>query len=252
MNRHGDWTIFHYQIVSSTQHIAAELVRGGMYDHAVVVATRQTAGYGRKGDDWRDEPGSALLATLILRPDDARNTSSSTMIAALAIADAILTLTGLRAEIKWPNDVLLNRRKVAGILADASWIGMTLEALRIGIGVNVGGSREAFIVAGLPMATSIAAETGQSFTVETTLDTILDHFTRLEAIVASEGTASIVAAWRDALTTLGKPVIATMVDGTVIQGTARDIAEDGSLLVMTNSGCVVTLRSAAVRSLRHK
>ena len=157
----GSWTILRYAAVDSTQRVAADLIASGTPHRTVVVAERQTAGYGRKGDPWHDQPGASLLLTIIVRPRDPLSVPRYPMIAALACIEAIRVVSGLDAVLKWPNDVLLNGRKVAGILGDATWQGGRIEALRLGIGMNITGERAAFDARGLPDATSIAAETAK-------------------------------------------------------------------------------------------
>jgi BirA family biotin operon repressor/biotin-[acetyl-CoA-carboxylase] ligase len=97
--RIGPWTVFRYDTVDSTQRVAADLIAAGAAHRTAIVADRQTAGYGRKGDAWQDEPGASLLLTLILRPENVHHVPKLAMIAALAGIDAIAAVAGARAVI---------------------------------------------------------------------------------------------------------------------------------------------------------
>jgi BirA family biotin operon repressor/biotin-[acetyl-CoA-carboxylase] ligase len=104
---------------------------------AVVVADEQTAGRGRQGRRWLAPAGTAILSSTLLRPPAGRRQPELSLVAGVAVADAIEATLGLSAQIKWPNDVLVNRKKVAGILAEARG-----DAVVLGIGVNVNQRRD--------------------------------------------------------------------------------------------------------------
>lgn len=245
------WTIYRYETVDSTQRIAADLVAAGAAHYTAVVAERQTAGYGRKGDVWHDAPGISLLTTLILRPAEGCAMPHLAMIAALATIDAIATVGGVHAVIKWPNDVLLNGRKVAGVLGDATWRGGHLEAVRIGIGINVGGDRATYTRQSLPDATSIAAETGTGIDREALLVSLLHSFAVRSDRLACGAVEETVAAWRSALWTVNRAVVVTHRDGRVIHGIAEDVTSEGDLIVTTDGGARMLLAATEARSLRH-
>ena len=132
----SDWRF--YPEVGSTNDIALEWVRQGAPDWALVVADAQTAGRGRDGRRWVTEPGHSLAFSLALRlsPAETRHCSRLAALAALGLIGALSGM-GLKATLKWPNDVLLSRRKVAGVLVEVSWQSDQVEAAVIGMGVNV-------------------------------------------------------------------------------------------------------------------
>ncbi|MGI8687597.1 MAG: biotin--[acetyl-CoA-carboxylase] ligase [Thermomicrobiales bacterium] len=247
----GPWIVYRYETVGSTQRVAADLVTAGAAHRTAVVADRQTAGYGRKGDAWHDEPGASLLVTLILKPTAAGQMPHLAMIAALAVIDAIAAVGQVHATIKWPNDVLLNGRKVAGILGDATWRGSHLEAVRLGIGLNVGGDRASFLRRSLPDATSIAAETGCGIDRDAIFAALLNHFAAREDRLDCGETAETVAAWRCAVTTIGRAVVVILHDDRVIRGFAEDVTSDGDVIVRTDEGTSLHLAASETRSLRH-
>jgi BirA family biotin operon repressor/biotin-[acetyl-CoA-carboxylase] ligase len=124
-----------------------ELLGADMPEGAVAACNEQTAGRGRLGRSWGAPSGTAILVSLLLRPPPERVVSELSLVAGTAVAEALETATGLAVQVKWPNDVMLNRRKVAGILAEAA-DGVVV----VGIGVNVNQER-----GGLPTDTKVAA-----------------------------------------------------------------------------------------------
>lgn len=133
----GDWR--YLKETASTNDDAALWVATGCPDVTVVLADSQTRGRGRLGRQWFTPPGSALAISVILRPRpaEAANPARITALGALAVCSMIDNLCALTAEIKWPNDVLLNGKKVCGVLNETHWLGEQLQAFILGIGVNV-------------------------------------------------------------------------------------------------------------------
>lgn len=141
--------IRYYDRIDSTNLEAARWVEAGAPDLALVVADEQTSGKGRQGRKWYTPPGAALAFSLILRqagtvfasPDQEERASQAnqriTALGALAVCEALHTRYRLPAQIKWPNDVLLQRKKTGGVLAEAHWQGDQLHAIILGIGINV-------------------------------------------------------------------------------------------------------------------
>jgi BirA family biotin operon repressor/biotin-[acetyl-CoA-carboxylase] ligase len=113
------------------------LLGSDLPEGAVAVTDHQTGGRGRLGRTWVDAPSTAVLVSVLLRPPPNRRAPELSLVAALAVAEAVEAATGLSTQIKWPNDVMLDRRKVAGILAE-----MRDGAVVVGVGVNVNQSRE--------------------------------------------------------------------------------------------------------------
>ncbi len=132
--------VVYFPRVGSTNDVAAEWASQGAPDLSLAVADEQTAGRGRAGRKWYTPPGSALAMSLILRPaspEPALALPRMTALGALAVSEALTKDYGLQTQIKWPNDVLLAGDKVAGVLAEAHWLGNDLQAIVLGIGINV-------------------------------------------------------------------------------------------------------------------
>src|SRR5215216_2280329 len=128
----------YFDSIGSTNNEALAWATSGANDLSLVIADEQTAGRGRLDRKWFTPKGAALALSLILRPtaEEKPHLSRITGLAALALTDTLRTY-GLISQIKWPNDVLLNGRKVAGILVESVWSGETVDCLVIGVGVNV-------------------------------------------------------------------------------------------------------------------
>ncbi|HEU5206291.1 MAG TPA: biotin--[acetyl-CoA-carboxylase] ligase [Gaiellaceae bacterium] len=141
------------------------LVDTSLPEGAIVVADHQTAGRGRLGRTWETPPGKALLVSILLRPPDERNPAEISLVAGVAVADALERTLGLSVQLKWPNDVMLRRRKVAGCLAEARD-----DVVVLGIGVNVNQTRDE-----LPAtAGSVLTLTGRELDREDLLATLLE------------------------------------------------------------------------------
>ena len=159
------------------------------------------------------------------------------MLASLAVVHGIKAATGLRAEIKWPNDVLINGRKVCGILIESDVQGDRVNHSVIGIGVNVNLKLAGFPEI-LPIATSLSDELGRDVSRLSVLRCLLVELEKLYQALSSGG--SIYEEWRDRLVTLGKKVRATTVDN-VYEGVAESVAPDGSLLLRGLDGSLTKI-----------
>lgn len=131
--------IRYFDTIGSTNDEALDWVQAGAQDGCLVVANQQTHGRGRLNRRWITHPGAALAFSLVLQPtqEEIDRAGFFSPLGALAICQALEGLPGLRPQIKWPNDVLLLERKVAGILVETSWLENRLQGMIIGIGVNI-------------------------------------------------------------------------------------------------------------------
>jgi BirA family biotin operon repressor/biotin-[acetyl-CoA-carboxylase] ligase len=224
----------------STMDMAREAALHGAPEGTVAVADEQTAGRGRLQRTWISPPRVNVMSTIVLRPPDAAMRQAA-MIAPLAVVEACDEVAGVRCDIKWPNDILLGGKKLAGILIETDLGGDTpLVLVGTGVNVNFDSSQYAEI---RDIATSLRAATGRAHDREALLAAYLLSFERLYA-QARTG-VSIRNAWRARLVTLGLPVAATWPGGSVT-GTAHDVDEDGSLLVRTADGTLVTVEAGDV------
>ncbi len=241
------------QAATSTQDEAKRLVQAGAPHGAVVVAAEQTAGRGRLGRPWTTLP-DALAFSLILKPAMApANAPRVTITTGVAVAAALSSL-GVEAGIKWPNDVVVPAttpgplglwRKVAGVLVEVTFLGARLEAVVVGVGVNVRRPP-----AGIPdeIATLAGAlsDTGYAGTKEAVLKAILVELAaRLPALTDDFAYAGVLAEHRRRSATLGKSV--TVQDGgEALTGRAIDVDGEGCLIVSDGGGHLRTIRAGDV------
>jgi BirA family biotin operon repressor/biotin-[acetyl-CoA-carboxylase] ligase len=220
----ADAAIVRLARVDSTQSVAFELAEHGAADRTVVVADEQSAGRGRRGRRWRAPAGTSLLVSILVRsrlPRTQLATLSPT--AAVATAEALRRVAPVAARLKWPNDVLIGGKKIAGILLESRLEGAAPVTV-LGIGINLGQREFPPELAG--SATSIALETGQPVDRDAMLAMLLEEFDRWRAQLEGEGFAPVRERWRALSDTLGRRVT---VDG--VTGVARDLDQDGALLV---------------------
>lgn len=214
--------IVRVDVVDSTQRLAFELAAGGAADGTVVVADHQTAGRGRRGRAWQAAPQTSLLMSLVIRPRlAAHETPRLSFVAAIAVAEAIEELTGFTPRLKWPNDVLLAGRKVAGILLESR---AAASLVVIGVGVNV--RQTGFPAALGDGAISVRAATGIDLDRDRLLAAVLDRFDHWRVRIEQEGFAPVRERWMALADTIGRTV---HVNGVV--GRAVDLAADGALVI---------------------
>ncbi len=237
--------IHRFTTVSSSMDVCRVLAQQGADEGAVVVADAQTAGRGRVGRAWFSPPGQSLYVSVLLRPRLApRQVSWLTMIGALAVVDVVVRLLpspqrqrspsrgeGAGVGIKWCNDVLLDGKKLAGVLVETSFTGEQLDYAILGIGLNVNTRFDGAPAEVRARATSLREEFGVAFDREVVLASLLNAF----AVRWSELPASPTAGYASHLETLGKRVRLTVGDETV-EGEAMRVEDDGALVVHTASG----------------
>ena len=230
----------HHESIGSTQDRARELAEAGAEEGTAIFAEEQTAGRGRLGRGWESPPRQNLYLTLVLRPPAVALRSLS-MLAPLAVAEAVEAVTGLSPDIKWPNDMLLNGRKLAGVLIDSQVVGPDAYTL-VGIGVNVNLEPALYPpIAGI--ATSLRAELGREVAREPLLAELLGRLERLyQALLAGE---SPHEAWRARLVTLGQRIQVRHGD-TVEAGVAEDVNAEGALMLRRDDGSLLVLDAGEV------
>ena len=218
----------------------AEAVRLAGHAPAWVMAAEQTAGRGRRARPWASPRGN-FHATLILRPDEpAATVALRSFAAALALYDACVALTGLPAAfaLKWPNDVLLNGGKLAGILLESHGAGAGVAHLCIGIGVNLIAAPEASQVEpGALLPVSLLAETGLRIEPEAFLNALAPAYARWEASLTTQGFAPLRRAWLSHAARIGEPITARTGSQTR-HGIFDTIDDTGALILRTAQGPV--------------
>ncbi|TAJ22713.1 MAG: biotin--[acetyl-CoA-carboxylase] ligase [Nitrospirae bacterium] len=233
-------TLHVLQETASTNGDAMTLAQQGAEDGTVVVAERQTAGKGRLGRRWYSPPGDNLYCSVILRRmptpvELPRWLSVVPLMAAVAVARAVQTVTGLKPSLKWPNDILVGDRKLGGLLCESSLAGPHKTVVVIGIGLNVNTARENFPEELREIATSLASETGRPVDRASLLASLLSELETYAEALLTQPLDRLLSGYARLCSTLGRRVRVHMADGTVVEGLAESLAPDGSLRIARES-----------------
>ena len=222
--------VIYYPRLTSTMEVAKQEAQRGAVEGTVVVADEQTGGRGRIKRAWLS-PKDNIALSLVLYPSIVY-LPSLIMLASLAVVHTIETVTGLRSQVKWPNDVLVNGRKACGILIESSIRGNIVDYAIIGIGINVNLKLSDFPEIS-STATSLSDELGMDVSCLSVIRKLLVEIERLYLALQAGG--SIYEEWRDSLVTLGKKVQVKS-GKTMYEGVAESVARDGSLLLRHSNG----------------
>jgi len=244
--------IIYLNSIGSTNDYAKKAASEGAPDGTVVVADMQTAGKGRLGRFWQSPAGKGIYLSVILRPDASpAHMQIITVAAAAAAVTAIEKSTGLKTLIKWPNDIVIDGKKVCGILTEMNSELDRVNYIVLGIGFNYSQDKEDFPGELADRATSlkICSETrGIKFEKKTKLILIREFLKELDKLYEDilEGrSARILSTWKANTATLGKEVRVTCRDAEYT-GTAVDITEDAGLLVRMSDGTLREIKSGEV------
>jgi BirA family biotin operon repressor/biotin-[acetyl-CoA-carboxylase] ligase len=224
------WKIRRFAEIDSTNRWVLDQARAGAAAGLVAVADHQTAGRGRRGRVWTAPPGSSLLVSVLLRPAlDAERVQVVTMATALALADAVAAVAGVQATLKWPNDLLVGDRKLAGLLAEADVSADgDMRAVVVGAGCNI--EWHDFPAELAETATACNIEAGRSVDGDDVLAAFLEHLSaRLEDL------DGVVAAYTPRLSTIGRRVRVDLGERTIV-GRADGVDASGRLLLTPDSG----------------
>lgn len=234
--RHVEW----HETIDSTMRRAAELAREGCPAGTVVAARTQTAGQGRLGRTWDSRPGG-LYFTIILRPRlEPARVPLATLALGLAVADTLQTFVGVAVDLRWPNDVLIGDRKLAGILAQ-----FQDSALLAGIGLNV--NQREFPPELRPIATSLRIETDSEQDPEFLLRALARSIESHLKILETSGAAAILRLFEAASSyAAGRRVTVEMPAGE-ITGITAGLTAEGFLRVRRGDGAEVTVTAGGVR-----
>lgn len=236
--------IIYKEEIDSTNLEAARLAE--KLDHGTVIAAdSQTAGRGRRGRAWVSRGGENIYFSMLLKPEFAPEQASMlTIVMALAAARGIEAVYGCKTEIKWPNDIVVNGRKVCGILTEMQAVPGAIKHVIIGVGINV--NQMIFDGDGLSYATSLQKETGICKDRKELLNEVLEQFWQLYPEFCLTGSLqTMVEAYQARLANLGREVRVLDPKGEY-QGTALGINAQGELLVQKPDGTEVTVYAGEV------
>lgn len=228
--------VYWWPELDSTNRVAAALADEDAPEGTVVLADAQTAGRGRLGRTWHSPAGAGLYVSVVLRP--AAVSSLVTLAAGVALAEAVHELTGLRCALKWPNDLYVGPRKLAGILAEAGSAAAGNHVI-LGFGINVSaGSRPQDVGA---RATSLEEELGRPVSRSALLVECLSALSARYDDVQHGRSAGVLAAWREWAAPLLKRPVEWDTAGGVARGVAEDVDASGGLIVRTPGGTAVVV-----------
>lgn len=222
--------------VGSTNNVAKSLANAGCENGLLVVAEEQGAGKGRLSRGWISPHAKGIWFSVVLKPPFLpQEASKCTLLAAVAVVKAINSIKGVKAAIKWPNDILLNGRKLVGILTEMNAEFGHINYIVIGTGINTHGEPEDYPEDVRDIAISVADVAEEPVSRVQLLADILKNMEDLYELVCAEGFAPILSEWRKYSCTLGQEVKVIAPDMTYF-GTALDIDEEGLLIVRKTDG----------------
>jgi BirA family biotin operon repressor/biotin-[acetyl-CoA-carboxylase] ligase len=241
--------LHYFHELDSTNAYARRLADEGAPEGEIVIAERQTHGRGRLGRTWVSPPYVNLYFSMILRPSlSPVDAPQLTLMAAVALADAIAVFSSKPPDIKWPNDILVNGKKLAGVLTESSCSFERVEFMILGIGVNVNFTRESMPEAIRERATSLLIIRESVTSREDFLRRLIHDLDRCYGILEERGFGAIAPEWEARFGLRGRRVRVEMMDQ-IFTGRAKGIDRDGALLVENNNGAVQRIIAGDVIAL---
>lgn len=241
--------IIHVQSIDSTNNLAREKAQEGCSEGLVVIAEEQTAGRGRLGRNWCMPPASSIAFSLVLKPKiKPCEAAGITLVLGTALCRALRSTLSVNAGIKWPNDIILNHKKVCGILTELCAGMDTVNYIIAGVGINV--NIEEFPEELKDIGTSLYLELGRHISRRDILVSVFLEFEKLYDVFKAEGIKSIIDEFKSYSVTLGSYVKVTTVNESM-EGEAADITDDGLLVIKLKDGSrkVVISGDVSVRGI---
>ncbi|MFF2752709.1 biotin--[acetyl-CoA-carboxylase] ligase [Psychrobacillus sp. NPDC058041] len=238
--------ILYYPVCDSTQNIATEKARNGASHGTVIITEQQSAGRGRLERAWDSSANKGIWMSVVIRPEISPHMAPQfTLVSAVAITKAIEEMTDIVPEIKWPNDLLINGKKMTGILTELQADMDRVQSIIIGIGVNVNQELESFDQSIQSIATSLKIETGHEINRAALVAKILFYLEKYSTIYVEKGFEPIKLLWESYSCTIGKRVRATLLRET-LEGIAIGITNDGVLQLRLDNGEIRGIYSADI------
>jgi len=245
--RHIGRRVLVFDRLDSTSNLAAVLANDPANDGVVILAKEQTAGRGQYGRTWASPPGSGILMSVLLfPPPQLRRPALLTAWAAVSVCETVLQAANLQGRIKWPNDVLIQGKKVCGILIESRSNPRGQLSVVAGLGLNVSQTAEMFAAADLPQATSLALSAGRGFDWSEVARLLIQRVDEEYSRLASGDVATLEARWKWRVGLLGRNVCAECQEARHT-GRLLEMAWDG--LVIERGGELMHLQPEVVRHL---
>lgn len=234
-----------YDAIDSTNSQAKQLWQQGLREESIILAREQTAGKGRRGKCWLSPKDQGIFMSLLLMPDiEPTHASMMTLIAGIAVVEAIEKVTGLSPMIKWPNDVVIGDRKVCGILTEMSAEMDYVHYVIVGIGINV--NQESFDDEIAAIATSISNCYGDLISRPILIGEIIDKFEELyNQFQKTKDLSFVVEAYNKCCVNIGRMLKVTNRNGELI-GTGVAVLSDGTLQIKLMDGTITSVNAGEV------
>ncbi|MDD5093842.1 MAG: biotin--[acetyl-CoA-carboxylase] ligase [Dehalococcoidia bacterium] len=228
--------IIYYTEVSSTQDVAKSMAIQRAGEGTIIIAERQTGGQGRLGRKWESLPGSIALSIILRPPIHPSEAPLFTIVAGVAVAQAIEKATHLSPQLKWPNDIIAGGKKVGGILAEMSAEMDRVNYIVLGIGINVNTPRSSLPADIKAIATSLKEEGGKEISRVKLVQSILEELETLYEVFRTAGFEPIRQRWTVLSNTIGARVTVTSGEGERTEGIATEMDRDGALILRKGDG----------------
>ena len=236
--------IYYYDAVTSTMEIAKKLAREGAAEGATIIANKQTAGRGRLDRTWLS-PDENIAMSIVLRPS-LKDLPKLIMVASVAVLRAIKEVTGIKPQIKWPNDVMIKGKKVCGILIENEVKGERVSFSVVGIGINVN-LNPSDIPEISTMATSLSQELGREVPRAELTCAVLSKLEEL--YLQAQSSTSVYREWQESMETLGK-LVRVQFGTSIEQGKAEAVTEAGNLILRHSDGHISEILAGDVTILK--
>ncbi|HEX4947580.1 MAG TPA: biotin--[acetyl-CoA-carboxylase] ligase [Blastocatellia bacterium] len=246
---HPPFTIHHYATIGSTNDQLKAMVDAPEF--TCVTAAEQTAGRGRRERAWHSAPGDGLYLSVLLRPEiEANKIPLLSLLAAVAVAETILSLqiSNLRLDIKWPNDVLLNDRKVSGILIESTSTPNEVPRFIVGVGVNL--NHQSFPPELSDIATSLHIECGERFDVTSLRNALLDRLAFWYEELRHRRERKILQRWQELSSYARGKQVVVIFDHEEVRGETIGLNDSGALQLQLPSGEIRTILAGEIKHLR--
>jgi BirA family biotin operon repressor/biotin-[acetyl-CoA-carboxylase] ligase len=241
-------TEYLFDSIESTQHKAHQLAKAGAPSGTLIRALTQTAGRGRYGRKWHSKAGEGICLSFLVRPDlTITEVPQLTLLTAVAVLKGLLAQAPLHYQIKWPNDILIGKKKIAGILTEMNLHQHLLDYVVIGIGVNVNQEKAAFPEELKQIASSVRIESGLSVDINQLTISILQAWEHWYHLYQAHGFLPIKHVWEAHAISIGTRMLVRQ-SHKAIEGICQGITNEGALLLEDGYGTVHQIYSSEIET----
>ncbi|RLG61116.1 biotin--[acetyl-CoA-carboxylase] ligase [Candidatus Geothermarchaeota archaeon] len=238
--------IIFFEKIDSTNRKAWEMAEKGAPEGTVIIAEQQERGVGRMGKRWFSPRGGLWFSVILRPPLGVNECQKITLMAGVAVADFLKELYGLKAKLKWVNDVRVKGKKISGILTEMSTIGEKLDFVILGIGVNINISRFPRELADI--ATSVEMELKKKVSINEAIIALVENLEEEYRLLVKGFSSNLIEKWRRLSDTLGR-FVEIRYDKKTFKGIAVDVDENGFLILKVKSNRIIKITTGTCRYL---